>query len=60
MLLLSKYRKLIIKPGVVSASESSLNLVINLFMAFILKRYFNYGRDASLKVKKNIRIFISI
>lgn len=33
----------------VSASESSLNLVINLFLAFILKRHFNIGKMASLR-----------
>lgn len=37
-----------LKPGVVSAAESSINLVVNLFLAYLLKKYFNIGRAASL------------
>ncbi|CAD8208295.1 unnamed protein product [Paramecium pentaurelia] len=36
------------QAGVVSASESSLNLIINLFLAYLLKKYLNIGKQASL------------
>ncbi len=38
------------QPGLVNASESSLNQLVNLVSAYILSRFFNIGRDNSRKV----------
>ena len=34
----------------VTAAESALNQLLNLFTAFCLKKFFNLGRDDSMKV----------
>ena len=39
-----------LKTGVVTAAESSLNQLLNLFSAYVLRRFFGLGRDESAKV----------
>lgn len=37
------------QTGVVTAAESSLNQLLNLFSAYVLRRFFGLGRDESAK-----------
>lgn len=40
------------QTGVVTAAESALNQLLNLLSAYVLKRFYNLGRDDSLKGMK--------